>query len=220
MAEDDPYDAAQLARLFVGSFRFSQGRPRLQVDILAFLVARHGDRMTGDRLPEAVERATSTLLRVVGNRRLHGPVTTADADDLIRIQAGEWNSLVTRNSTARGEIRALAAGMAEADVEYLARDSGRPRMGAVDSNGASWMDGWTGLLAYHSVLGRSTGMTEFDELFAAIRSSVLSSGSTPPPPPVPEALWLHFWHHPEDVARIPDFLPMTGNLMAHVGGGS
>ncbi|WP_206795444.1 hypothetical protein [Amycolatopsis sp. MtRt-6] len=173
------------------------------MDILAFLVARYGNRMARDRLAEAAERATSTLLRVAGNHRLHEPVVIADARALIRHQSAEWDSLLAASPPREPGIRTLATGMAQADVDYLSRNSGRPRAGAVDSNGSGWMDGWTGLLAYHSVLGRSTGMAEFDSLFAAIRASVLSSAAAMTPPIV-EALRLHFRHHPEDAARIPD----------------
>ncbi|MGI8665630.1 MAG: hypothetical protein ACR2N4_06330 [Jatrophihabitans sp.] len=196
----EPFEAAYLARLFVGSFRFSQGRPDLQVSILAELVSRHRDRIAADRLPEATERATPTLLRVMANHRLHGQVPAAEATELIDEQTAALERLLADPPPATSPIT-LATGMAEADLDYLSRPHGRPRVGEVDTGGSSWVDRWTGLLAYHAVLGQSAGVAEFDELFTEIGQALLAAEQLPQP--VARALRLHFERHPEDAEMVP-----------------
>lgn len=195
-AGGEPYDHRHLARLFIGSFRFSQGRPELQVQILAHLVGRYGGRMRRELLPVATEQATPTLLRVVGNHRLHGPVADADSRELIAAQAAAFDRLLAAAVVPPVDPLDLAVGMAEADLAYLGRPAGRPRSGEVDTGGSSWVDRWTGLLAFHAVLGRSAGLAEFDAMFEAISRAVREAPELPPV--VRDAVARHFAQHPED----------------------
>jgi hypothetical protein len=197
----ESYDCAQLARLFIGSFRFSQGRPELQRSILAHLVQRHGHRMRRELLAEASERATGTLLRVIVNHRLHAPVPPDEAHALIAEQLAAFERLLAEpGHAAAGTPLELAVGMAEADLDYLRRPLGRPRIGEVDTGGSSWVDRRTGLLAYHAVLGNSAGLAEFDEMFAEVGQAVREA--SPVPEPVRAAVTCHFEHHPEDRAKL------------------
>lgn len=202
---DESYDCGQLARLFIGSFRFSQGRPDLQRLILAYLVERHGDRMRRELLPAAAEQATGTLLRVIANHRLHAPVPVAEAHALIAEQLAAFDRLLADHAATGRVVEPvapleLAIGMAEADLDFLARPQGRPRVGEVDTGGSSWVDRWTGLLAYHVMLGHSAGLAEFDAMFAAVAQALRDAGRLPEP--VRAAVAGHLRRHPEDRAKL------------------
>lgn len=190
------YGRGQLARLIIGSFRFSQGRPELQVQILSHLVVQHGPRIRRELLPEATDRASRTLLRVAMNHRLHGPVAETTARDLIATQVATLDELLAAPAPPPCEPLNLAVGMAEADLDYLGRPQGRPRAGMIDAGRSSWIDPWTGLLAYHAVLRRSAGLAEFDAMFGTISQAMREAPGIPAI--VRDAVTQHFLHHPED----------------------
>jgi len=175
----------------------------LQRLILAHLVERYGHRIHRDLLPAAVEQATGSLLRVIANHRLHARVPETAAQALIADQLAAFDQLLADREAARPPASAeplrLAVDMAEADLDYLHRPGGRPRIGEVDTGGSSWVDRWTGLPAYHAVLGNSAGLAEFDAMFDAVGQAIREASEVPEP--VQAAIDHHFEQHPEDRAK-------------------
>src|SRR5437763_274045 len=72
------YTAAELARLVVASYRFSQGWPELQANIFMYLTARYGERFDPKTFDEAQDLVVKVAQRITGNPKLHKQLLPLD----------------------------------------------------------------------------------------------------------------------------------------------
>jgi hypothetical protein len=159
----------------LASFQFSQGGPSMQVMIFRYLKQLHPG-LTFE--PENTEHLESESARpaeaITSNLARHQPVSAGGAGEAInrvleiaRSTPGIANAeLLTRQEI----IGALAEADLERDKHYLERPSGRNYESDGSEHYDPRKDSWRSDLCYFGFLGNTTGLPDFDQMFAEIAS--------------------------------------------------
>jgi len=185
-------DVGSRAALIFLSYRFSQGAVGAQTRLLLLLERRWAPNLFAPDELSAVRRA---VRRLVGgyflDDRLHPaaalPWTNGAAGAAAKSEAVVTNELagLFRRFEHREELTpfsddptALAASLIHMDDGYLARhqgrDSGDVRLRV--ERRAHTGDPWHSVYAAHALLGRSTGRTEYDDLFGLLGDDRILTG--------------------------------------------
>lgn len=183
--------AAYLTNVFFNTFYFSQGFPQLQREITGAIHTNHPEWQI------SVEAATQILNAVTS--RIHGFLTHAEnaphqrenstvvhpdlGEKKIEVETtdrftefkGILNGDYDTRSPRYGSIPAIAKAMIQQDFAFLSRENGRTRKNIPTKSPQT--DPWLSHMCYYVLEGNSTGIVEFDEVFAAVREFMLTSSN-------------------------------------------
>ena len=207
-AEEIPQDeltAEYAAKLLFHSFRFSQGSPGTQRLLFQFIHELHPDWRINVDMNEAVLARANNLVNNYmfkkggSNRRSVHALKTGFQDgqnknisksdtresiqDMLTIMADNLESYIPKDEDNIPKLaHAIMLDIAESDGDYLLRDSNRrPHVLASDGNKKSpFTDPWFSFICFYALEGNTTGISEFDELFAEISKVIRSAKAGDP----------------------------------------
>ncbi len=217
------YNRAYTARLLVHSFFFSQGSESLQDTILTFLVGRFGNNFDPQVINEAMEPASKAAYAIRSNERLHGTVirdgiqentTEEEAREELENLAIKLVAVLDEKDIYSQEgvdISGLTNGLIYIDISRLGpHPSAGGRRRQASETVTMYSDSYLSQWVFFGLMAQSTGMLEYDEMFAeVVRHFRLSSGDEEYKDWVDTSAQLidnHLAHHPEQAELLPDWV--------------
>lgn len=207
-----PYTPEEISRLLVHSFRFSQGDTILQEKLLELVAFNNQGRLTPDAIEKSVEPAAAIVKKIIFEPSVHSKLTgDVTTDEFIKSQV-DVNAETLIHSIFKGErlnpdIGFVARGVISRDYKYMVlRDGGRYRQTPVKM--APGNDPYLSHFVYHGLLGKPTGMAEYDQVFRQIKDNYLNHYETwhsRAQYDSQEVIDAYMQHHPDQAQLLPDY---------------
>lgn len=221
-----PYTPEEVAKLFVGSFRFSQGEPGIQQLLFDYLCQEYGDKLSPELLTEGTQTAAPRIEKLVTSGISHDVRGKDKVRETIADERNNWLTTLDNHSQGKGtefDPQGALKQILARETRFLGRKKGRPRPEGALTGQSGPRDRFTSQLVYYGLMGKDTDMPEFNRLFAMLLAEL---------PNIPEegvaqnryghkdsyslyrVLERHFDAHPEDRSEIgQDLLTLMAQVL-------
>lgn len=213
------YDADYTASLIVNSFFFSQGDVTYQHGILSYLVSNFRDHFDEAVFDEATNLVAQRISRTGNNRKTHRehdqdnkPIDFSEA--AVKVQASTYSdflknllSLDPEEVNGLFELPKLRKWAIAVDIRHLGPDNGGGGRNRKPSpNSSPYSDGHLSQWVYFGLMGQTTRMPEYDQMFADMVSSTPTHmGKALEEHQLPYLINYHIHFHPDQKDHLPDW---------------
>lgn len=160
---------------FLATFQFSQGDTGVQHDLFQYLrlLCPHLSLPATDgELHSLITAWTPAASAIATNRHRHAQINDLSESGIVWEAISIAHSVLNTNAHEaphRTELIAdLAQRLVQLDLDFLSKPNGRDYVPDGSGHYNPYKDSWRSDVCYFGLLGRTTGISEFDQLFADI----------------------------------------------------